>query len=176
MIIQVWKNASALGPANLYEAYWRYWQQLPLIQAVVYYGVAPTYKETNTVVPGDAKQRHRTNLTLFQVMACSLFSAKPWPEPRLTHCQLDSMENVIIVILLIRPLMQSPEISMMILSEVMNTLMKGPLAQVNHVYNVINRDDFFASINSSIHQNRQYYYNTFTHVIDITNLICLNAI
>ena len=65
---------------------------------------------------------------------------------------------------------------MMVLSEVVNTLMKGSLAQVNHVYNVINRDDFFASINSSIHQNRQCYYNTFTHVLDITNLIYPNAI
>ena len=38
--------------------------------------------------------RQWTGSSLFQVMACRLFGAKPLPEPMLIYCQLDSREQV----------------------------------------------------------------------------------
>ena len=47
----------------------------------------------NSSAPRTAYMRQWTGSTLVQVMACRLFGAKPLPEPMLTFCQLDPLEQ-----------------------------------------------------------------------------------
>ena len=42
--------------------------------------------------PGDACIRQRIESSLVQVLACSLFGAKPLLESKLTYCQLDKLQ------------------------------------------------------------------------------------
>ena len=48
----------------------------------------------NSSPPGDAYMHQWTALALVQVIARPLFGAKPSPETMLTHCQLDSCEQI----------------------------------------------------------------------------------
>ena len=48
----------------------------------------------NSYPPSAAYMRQWTGSALVQVMACHLFGAKPFPEPMLAYCQLDSWEQI----------------------------------------------------------------------------------
>ena len=48
----------------------------------------------NWLRPRDTYMRHQTRPSLVQIMACSLFGAKPISEPMLDYCKLDFCEHI----------------------------------------------------------------------------------
>ena len=58
-----------------------------------FYGMAYIFIALNSLRPGDAYMRQKTNPSLVQIMACRLVGAKPLSAPILEYCWLDPWQH-----------------------------------------------------------------------------------
>ena len=64
---------------------------------MIVYALNVNCGSVNSSPPIDAYMRQWGGSSLFQVMACCLFGAKPLPEPMLAYCQFNSWEQISVI-------------------------------------------------------------------------------